>query len=76
MATPTPGGLFAFVRVDGCTDSNALAHRLLEDAGVITIPGSAFGSCGEGHLRLSYGHAALPDLAEAMGRLARFFERR
>jgi aminotransferase len=73
--TPTPGGLFAFVRVDGCTDSNALAHRLLEEAGVITIPGAAFGSCGEGHLRLSYGYAALQDLAEAMGRLTRFFEK-
>ena len=73
--TPTPGGLFAFARVEGCSDSNALAHRLLEEAGVITIPGAAFGSSGEGHLRLSYGYASLQDLAEAMRRLARFFER-
>ena len=73
--TPAPGGLFAFARVEGCTDSNALAHRLLEEAGVITIPGAAFGSSGEGHLRLSYGYATLQDLAEAMERLARFFAR-
>ena len=72
---PTPGGLFAFARVEGCIDSNALAHRLLEEAGVITIPGSAFGVSGEGHLRLSYGYASLQDLAEAMARLARFFAR-
>ena len=73
--TPTPGGLFAFVRVDGCGDSDALAHQLLEEAGVITIPGAAFGTSGEGHLRLSYGYASLPDLTEAMERLAQFFNR-
>jgi aminotransferase len=72
--TPTPGGLFAFVRVDGCGDSDALARQLLEEAGVITIPGAAFGPSGEGHLRLSYGYAILPDLAEAMERLSKFFD--
>ena len=73
--TPTSGGVFTFARVDGCTDSNALAHRLLEEEGVITMPGAAFGASGEGHLRLSYGYATLQDLAEAMERLARFFAR-
>ena len=73
--TPTSGGLFAFVRVDGCGDSDALAHQLLEEAAVITIPGAAFGASGEGHLRLSYGYASLPDLTEAMERLAQFFNR-
>ena len=71
--TATPGGLFAFVRVDGCSDSDALAHQLLEQVGVITIPGAAFGTSGEGHLRLSYGYASLQELAEAMERLSRFF---
>src|SRR4030095_5406256 len=45
--TPTPGGFFAFVRVEGCTDSNALALRLLEEAHVVSIPGSSFGPRGE-----------------------------
>jgi len=40
---------------------------------VITIPGAAFGTSGEGHLRLSYGYASLQELAEAMERLSRFF---
>ncbi len=73
--TPTSGGMFAFARVNGCADSTALAHQLLEEEGVITMPGAAFGRSSEGHLRLSYGFATLQDLAEAMERLARFFKR-
>jgi aspartate/methionine/tyrosine aminotransferase len=73
---PTAGGLFAFARVHGCHDSTALAHALLEDAHVVTIPGAAFGHCGEGHLRLSYGYASSPDLEYALAALRRFFERR
>ena len=72
--TPTRGGLFAFVRVDGCADSTRLANDLLERAHVVTIPGSAFGRSGEGFLRLSYGYANSEDLEEAVRRLARFFQ--
>ena len=32
----------------------ALALRLLKEAGVVTVPGSGFGPSGEGHLRISY----------------------
>ncbi len=32
----------------------ALALRLLKEAGVVTVPGSGFGTAGEGHLRISY----------------------
>jgi aminotransferase len=71
--TPTPGGLFAFTRVYGCGDSASLAHDLLEEAGVVTIPGAAFGRSGEGYLRLSYGYASLPDLAMALEALKTFF---
>jgi aminotransferase len=71
--TPTRGGLFAFTRVHGCTDSAALAHDLLEQASVVTIPGAAFGRCGEGYLRLSYGYASLPDLEQALSALDAFF---
>jgi aminotransferase len=71
--TPTRGGFFAFVRVAGCTDSMALATRLLEDAHVVTIPGSSFGACGEGCLRLSYGSVSADALEKAIDRLARYF---
>jgi aspartate/methionine/tyrosine aminotransferase len=70
--TPTDGGFFAFVRVEGCTDSNALALRLLEEAHVVTIPGSSFGRSGEGCLRLSYGSVARDALSQAIERLTRF----
>jgi aminotransferase len=66
---PQAGGLFAFVRVEGCEDSAALAHRLLEDAHVVTIPGIAFGQSGEGCLRLSYGYATPEEIGEAMARI-------
>ena len=32
----------------------ALALRLLNEVGVVTVPGSGFGRVGEGHLRISY----------------------
>jgi aspartate/methionine/tyrosine aminotransferase len=71
--TPTRGGLFAFARIAGCEDSTRLSHELIERAHVVTIPGAAFGSSGEGCLRLSYGYASVPDLTEAVARLRRFF---
>lgn len=67
--TPARGGLFAFVKVDGCDDSAALSRELLERAHVVTIPGSAFGQAGEGFLRLSYGRAEEERLGEAGRRL-------
>jgi aminotransferase len=71
--SPTGGGFFAFVRVEGCTDSTALAIRLLEEAHVVTIPGAAFGRSGEGCLRLSFGSVSGEDLIEGLDRLGYFF---
>jgi aminotransferase len=70
--TPTRGALFAFVRVDGCTDSTQLSRDLLEQSHVVTIPGSAFGPSGEGYLRVSYGYASQPELVEALRRIHAF----
>jgi aminotransferase len=71
--TPTAGAFFGFVRVEGCSDSSALAASLLEETHVVTIPGSAFGRSGEGYLRLSYGAASVEAVREATSRLARYF---
>jgi aspartate/methionine/tyrosine aminotransferase len=73
--TPTDGAFFAFVRVDGCTDSDRLADELLEQTQVVTIPGRTFGEAGEGYLRISYGAVDARDLKESMSRLRRFFDR-
>ena len=73
---PTAGGFFAFVRVDGCSDSNTLALRLLDQAHVVTIPGSSFGRSGEGCLRLSYGSVDADALDEAVERFTAFLNHR
>ena len=66
---PRPDGAFyVFFAVDGVSDSLALAHELIETAGVGLAPGRAFGEAGEGRLRLCF--AAEPDtLSRAMDRL-------
>lgn len=59
-----PGGAFyAFPNVSGVAlGAEALAARLLEEAGVAVVAGSAFGAEGAEHLRVSY--ATSPELLE------------
>jgi aminotransferase len=71
--SPAAGGFFAFVRVDGCLDSVALADDILDRVHVVTIPGATFGQSGEGFLRLSYGASSVAELTEACARLRIFF---
>lgn len=52
-------------------DSKTFCDRLLEEAGVVSIPGSAFGSVGEGHIRIAY-TATKEDIIEAMRRIREF----
>ena len=49
------GAFYAFPNITAFGKSAAeLADMLLEKAGVAVLPGSSFGPCGEGYLRLSY----------------------
>ena len=54
--------------------SEEFAMRLLEEEHVAVVPGTAFGACGEGFLRISYAYS-LEDLKVALGRLGRFVSR-
>jgi aspartate aminotransferase len=45
-----------------------LADRLLDEAGVACLSGTAFGEWGEGHLRFSYANS-LENIQEALGRI-------
>ncbi len=54
--------------------SDEFATRFLKEEKVAVVPGTAFGACGEGFLRLSYAYS-LEDLKEAFGRLAHFVDR-
>lgn len=67
------GACYSFVRVKGCTDSLQLAHDLLEQAQVVTVPGVAFGKAGEGCLRLSYGATDLTQIENACQQMAHYF---
>ena len=68
---PPAAAFYAFFRVDGMTDSLAFAKELLAATGVGLAPGAAFGTGGEGHLRLCFA-ATLPTLERAFERLADF----
>ncbi len=54
--------------------SEEFATRLLEEEKVAVVPGTAFGACGEGHLRISYAYS-LDDLKEAIARVEHFVEK-
>ncbi len=53
---PLPDGAFyAFPNIEATgLDADALAERLLVEAGVALLPGTGFGEFGDGHLRISY----------------------
>lgn len=54
--------------------SEEFATKLLEEEKIAVVPGTAFGGCGEGFLRISYAYA-LDDLKEALGRVGNFIKR-
>ena len=53
--------------------SDEFATRLLEQEKLAVVPGTAFGDCGEGFLRISYAYS-LAELKEALGRIRHFIE--
>ncbi|MEZ5355274.1 MAG: pyridoxal phosphate-dependent aminotransferase [Bryobacteraceae bacterium] len=70
------GAFYAFPNVKGTgIPSNELAERLLNEAGVACLDGSAFGKYGEGYLRFSYANS-LENLMEAVERIRKFLAAR
>lgn len=51
--------------------SEEFATRLLKEKKVAIVPGTAFGDCGEGFLRISYAYS-IENLKKALGRLGEF----
>lgn len=64
--------VFPCIKEFGMT-SEEFATKLLEKEKVAVVPGTAFGDCGEGFLRISYAYS-LENLKEALGRMAHFIE--
>ncbi len=65
--------IFPCIREFGMT-SEEFAMRFLKEEKVAVVPGTAFGDCGEGYLRISYA-ASLENLQVAMDRLKGFVEK-
>ena len=66
------GAFYAFPNVEGVPlPGDVLAQRLLDEAGVATLSGSAFGRYGEGYLRISYANSEA-NLREALRRIGDF----
>lgn len=65
--------VFPSIREFGMT-SDEFATRLLKEEKVAVVPGTAFGACGEGFLRISYAYS-LEDLKAALERLRSFIQK-
>lgn len=67
---PPAGAFYAFVPVPFC-ESIPFAKSLATDAGVLVIPGAAFGKRGEGFVRISYA-APVQQIGVGIERMGRY----
>lgn len=65
--------IFPCIKEFGMT-SDEFATRFLQEEKVAVVPGTAFGACGEGFLRISYAYS-LENLKVALERMERFINR-
>ena len=65
--------MFPCIKEFGMT-SDEFATRFLMEEKVAVVPGTAFGDCGEGFIRISYAYS-LDNLKLAIGRLQHFVEK-
>jgi aspartate/methionine/tyrosine aminotransferase len=74
-ATVPPGAMYAFIKVEGLTDSLEFCKRLIAETGLGLAPGIAFGPEGEGYVRWCFA-ASEEKLASGVERLRRFLAAR
>ena len=65
--------MFPCIKEFGMT-SEEFANRFLQEEKVAVVPGTAFGDCGDGFLRVSYAYS-IEELKVALERMKRFIER-
>ena len=68
------GAFYVFPRLSQFERSDEAAVSLLRKAKVATVPGSAFGRMGEGHIRISYA-ASEDKVSQGMSRIAAMMNR-
>lgn len=64
--------VFPSIQSTGMT-SDEFCERLIYDKHVAVVPGTAFGACGEGYIRISYAYS-IKHLSEALNRIAAFLK--
>lgn len=68
------GAFYAFPNISGYgMTSEEFASNLLQRQHVAVVPGSAFGECGEGFLRISYAYS-IEDLKKALLKIKKFID--
>lgn len=72
---PPVGAYYMFIKYHLDMPSSEVAVRVLDEANVVTIPGSSFGPFGEGYLRISFA-ASEDQIREGARRLIKWFEER
>jgi aspartate/methionine/tyrosine aminotransferase len=66
------GAFYLFPNISGVgLTSDEFANRLLNEAGVAALPGTAFGDYGEGYLRFSFANS-LANIQSALDRIRKF----
>ncbi|NMA34870.1 MAG: aminotransferase class I/II-fold pyridoxal phosphate-dependent enzyme [Clostridiaceae bacterium] len=65
--------VFPCIKSTGMT-SDEFCEKLLVEEKVLTVPGTAFGACGEGYIRATYANS-YENIAEAMRRISSFVSR-
>lgn len=72
-----PEGAFYVFPSIACTGmtSDDFCQKLLQEHHVAVVPGTAFGACGEGHVRISYCYS-LKHITEALARIEAFLKDR
>ncbi|RZL53479.1 MAG: pyridoxal phosphate-dependent aminotransferase [Variovorax sp.] len=68
------GGMYAFFRIDGFTDSLDVAKRLVVEAGIGLAPGNAFGPEAQGWLRWCFASKDPQRLVDGVERLKRWLQ--
>lgn len=72
--TMPDGAFYAFPNIKGTgLTSMEFCERVLETCHVVIIPGSSFGNCGEGYVRIAYSNSS-EKIEESLKRIRKFVE--
>lgn len=70
-AVPSQGGMFIWAKYPYDIPAKDFSFQLIDEAGIVTVPGTEFGTKGEGHVRIALVQEAV-ELQQAMTQLHDF----